>query len=140
MPRAIPALNPFRKIPAVTHGDLVLFETTAILRYLDRSFAGPKLWPDDSVSIALCDQWISAVCDSLVNAALRYMASRYGFLPVPGEMRQLYLDKTREVVPIFDRQLGKFRYLAGDAVTAADLFLAPVLFYFPDIPELRAIA
>jgi glutathione S-transferase len=50
------------------------------------------------------------------------------------------LDKTREVVPIFDRQLGKSRYLAGDAVTAADLFLAPVLFYFPDIPELRAIA
>jgi glutathione S-transferase len=25
-------------------------------------------------------------------------------------------------------------------VTAADLFLAPVLFYFPDIAELRAIA
>ena len=27
-----------------------------------------------------------------------------------------------------------------DPATAADLFLAPVLFYFPDIPELRAIA
>ena len=114
--------------------------STAILRYLDRTFAGPKLWPDDSVGIALCDQWVSAVCDSLVNAALRYMASRYGFLPVPAEMQRQYLDKTREVVPIFDRQLGKTRYLAGDGVTAADLFLAPVLFYFPDIAELRAIA
>ena len=67
------------------------------------------------------------------------MASRFGFLPVPGEMQRLYLDKTREVLPIFDRQLGKSRYLAGDSLTAADLFLAPVLFYFPDIPELRAI-
>jgi glutathione S-transferase len=140
MPGEIAALNPFRKIPAVSHGDLVLFETTAILRYLDRTFAGPKLWPDDSIGIALCDQWVSAVCDSLVNAALRYMASRYGFLPVPAEMQRQYLDKTREVVPIFDRQLGKTRYLAGDGVTAADLFLAPVLFYFPDIAELRAIA
>jgi glutathione S-transferase len=140
MPSEITALNPFRKIPAVIHGDLVLFESTAILRYLDRTFAGPKLWPDDSAGIALCDQWVSAVCDSLVNAALRYMASRYGFLPVPGEMQRQYLDKTREVVPIFDRQLGKTRYLAGDGVTAADLFLAPVLFYFPDIAELRAIA
>jgi glutathione S-transferase len=138
-PGEITALNPFRKIPAITHGDLVLYESTAILRYLDRTFAGPRLWPDDSVGVALCDQWISAFCDSLVNAALRYMASRYGFLPVPGEMRQQYLDKTREVVPIFDRQLGKTRYLAGDAMTAADLFLAPLLFYFPDIPELRAI-
>ena len=119
MPSEITALNPFRKIPAVTHGDLVLFESTAILRYLERTFAGPKLWPDDSAGIALCDQWVSAVCDSLVNAALRYMASRYGFLPVPGEMQRQYLDKTREVVPIFDRQLGKTRYLAGDGVTAS---------------------
>jgi glutathione S-transferase len=100
MPGEITALNPFRKIPAVSHGDLVLFETTAILRYLDRTFAGPKLWPDDSIGIALCDQWVSAVCDSLVNAALRYMASRYGFLPVPAEIQRQYLDKTREVMPI----------------------------------------
>ena len=138
-PNDIASINPFRKIPAITHGDLVLYESTAILRYLDRTFPGPKLWPDDSVGIAICDQWVSAVCDSLVNAALRYMASRFGFLPVPAEMQQQYLDKTREVVPIFDRQLGRTRFLAGAALTAADLFLAPVLFYFPDIPELRAI-
>jgi glutathione S-transferase len=135
MPSEITALNPFRKIPAITHGDLVLFESTAILRYFDRTFPGPKLWPEDSVGIARCDQWISAICDSLVNTALRYMASRYGFLPVPAEMRQQYLDKTCEVVPI-----GRTRYLAGDTMTAADLFLAPLLFYFPDIPELKAIA
>lgn len=139
MPGEIAPLNPFRKIPAITHDDLVLYESTAIVRYLDRTFPGPRLWPADSVGIAMCDQWISAVCDSLVNAALRYMASRFGFLPVPAEMQQQYLDKTREVVPIFDRQLGRTRYLAGDSLTAADLFLAPVLLYFPDITELRAI-
>src|SRR5262249_28523541 len=80
------------------------------------------------------------VCDSLVSSALRYMAARFGFLPVPAEMQQKYLDKAREVVPIFDRQLAQTRYLAGDSLTAADLFLAPILFYFPDIAELRAIA
>ncbi len=77
MPSEITALNPFRKIPAITHGDLVLYESTAILRYFDRTLPGPKLWPEDSVGIARCDQWISAICDSLVNTALRYMASRY---------------------------------------------------------------
>ncbi|MFI5001451.1 MAG: glutathione S-transferase family protein, partial [Reyranellales bacterium] len=130
---------PFLKIPAMTHGDLTLFESTAILRYFDRAFPGPKLWPDDAREAALCDQWSSAVCDSLVNAALRYMAARFGFLPVPAEMVAKYLDKTAEVMPIFDRQLARHRFLAGDRLTAADLFLAPVLFYFPDIPELKAI-
>src|SRR5215475_1430995 len=139
MPGQVAPLNPFHKIPAITHGDLVLYETPAIVRYLDRTFAGPKLWPEDSIGIARCDQWVSAVCDSLVNSAMRYMAARFGFLPVPAEMQQKYLDKTRDVVPVFDRQLGQSRYLAGDAPTAADLFLAPVLSYFPDVPELRAI-
>lgn len=138
-PMDMGALNPFLKIPAMTHGDLTLFESIAILRYFDRVFPGPKLWPDEPRAAALCDQWASAVSDSLVNAALRYMAARFGFLPLPAEMAQKYLDKTAEVVPHFDRQLGKSRFLAGDRLTAADLFLAPVLFYFPDIPELKAI-
>ena len=140
MPSQIAPLNPFGKIPAITHGDFTLFESTAILRYLDCTFPGRKLWPDESRAAALCDQWVSAVCDSLVNSALRYMAARFGFLPVPAEMEAGYLEKTRHVVPIFDRQLARSRYLAGDELTAADLFLAPVLFYFPDVPELKAIA
>ena len=140
MPHSIDALNPFRKIPVITYGEVTLFESMAILRYLDRAFPGPKLWPDDAVAAALCDQWVSAVCDSLVNAALRYMAARFGFLPVPAEMAQKYLDKTAEVVPIFNRQLGRYRFLAGEALTAADLFLYPLYAYFPDIAELRAIA
>ena len=55
MPGEITPLNPFRKIPAITHGDLVLFESTAILRYFDRTFPGPKLWPEDSAGVARCD-------------------------------------------------------------------------------------
>src|SRR6184192_2199650 len=47
-PGQIGALNPFYKIPAITHGDLTLYESTAILRYLDRTFPGPGLWPEES--------------------------------------------------------------------------------------------
>ena len=140
MPSTIDALNPFRKIPAITHGDVTLYESIAILRYLERVFPGPKLWPDDVVAAAACDQWASAVADSLVNASLRYFAARAGFLPVPAEMAQKYLAKTAEVVPIFDRQLGKHRFLAGDSLTVADLYLYPLYAYFPDIAELKAIA
>jgi glutathione S-transferase len=140
LPNTIGPLNPFAKIPAITHGDLTLFESIAILRYFERVFPGPKLWPDDAVAAALCDQWASAVSDSLVNAALRYFAARAGFLPVPAEMAQKYLDKTAEVTPIFDRQLGRHRFLAGETLTAADLYLYPLYAYFPDIAELKAIS
>ena len=138
-PSTVGPLNPFGKIPAMTHGELTLFESSAILRYLDGAFPGPKLWPADARAAALVDQWVGAACDSLLNSAQRYMASRFNFLPVPAEMAKKYLDKTREVLPVFDRQLGKTRYLAGDALTAADLVASPAFFYFPEIAELRNI-
>ena len=138
-PGQLGALNPFQKIPAITHDDMTLYESTAILRYFDRTFAGPKLWPQDSRQAALCDQFVGAVCDSLVNSALRYLANHFGFLPVPQEMADKYLAKAKEVVPVFDRRLGQSRYLVGDSVTAADLFLAPIAFNFPTVPGLKEI-
>lgn len=135
-PGTVSALNPFGKIPAMMHGDLTLFESSAILRYLDNAFDGPRLWPADARAAAIVDQWVAAACDSLLNSAQRYMASRFNFLPVPAEMTKKYLDKTREVLPVFDRQLGKTRFLAGDALTAADLVASPAFFYLPEIAEL----
>ena len=138
-PNTVGALNPFGKIPAMTHGDVTLFESSAILRYLDNAFPGPKLWPADVSAAALVDQWVGAACDSLLNSAQRYLASRFNFLPVPAEMTKKYLDKTRDVLPVFDRQLAKTRYLAGDTLTAADLVASPAFFYFPEVAELRGI-
>jgi glutathione S-transferase len=138
-PGMVGALNPFGKIPVMTHGDVTLFESSAILRYLDGAFPGPKLWPADPRAAALVDQWVGAAGDSLLNSAQRYMASRFNFLPVPAEMAKKYLDKTRDVLPVFDRQLGKTRFLAGDTLTAADLVASPAFFYFPEIAELRGI-
>lgn len=138
-PGQMGALNPFQKIPAIAHGDMTLYESSAILRYFDRTFPGPKLWPLDSRQAALCDQWVSAVNDSLFNSALRFLANHFGFLPVPQEMADMYLAKARDVVPAFDRQLGQTRYLVGDSATAADLFLAPMVFSFPAVPGLKEI-
>ena len=46
------AINPEGTIPAMTHGDRVLTESTAMIEYVDASFPGPKLMPDDPK-----DQW-----------------------------------------------------------------------------------
>ncbi|MDP1837330.1 MAG: glutathione S-transferase family protein [Reyranella sp.] len=140
MPGEVGAVNPFGKIPVMVQDDFTLYESLAIVRYLDRTFAGPRLWPDEARQAAICDQWISAVCDSLVGSALHYLAARFGFFALPEEMVTRHLERTRALVPIFDRQLGRSRYLAGDHMTAADLFLAPIFLYFPGLPELKSIA
>jgi glutathione S-transferase len=53
------AIHPFHKIPTLDHGDFRLYETTAILRYLDRMADTPALVPDDARAVARMDQMIS---------------------------------------------------------------------------------
>ena len=46
------AINPLGTIPAMTHGDRVLTESTAMMEYVDETFEGPALMPENPV-----DQW-----------------------------------------------------------------------------------
>src|SRR5688500_123327 len=46
------AVNPLGTIPAMTHGERVLTESTAIMEYVDEAFDGPRLMPDDPI-----DRW-----------------------------------------------------------------------------------
>lgn len=45
-------INPQGTIPAMTHSDLVLTESTAMMEYIDEAFPGPKLMPASPQ-----DQW-----------------------------------------------------------------------------------
>lgn len=60
------AINPAGTIPAMTHGDKVLTESTAMMEYVDEAFPGPKLMPDDPIEawrvrwwMKFMDQWLA---------------------------------------------------------------------------------
>jgi glutathione S-transferase len=54
-------LHPFGRIPAMEHGDFVLYEAAAMLRYIDRAFPGPSLTPSDPKAAARMDQVMNIV-------------------------------------------------------------------------------
>jgi GSH-dependent disulfide-bond oxidoreductase len=60
------AINPQGTIPAMTHGSLVLTESTAIMEYVDDAFPGAKLMPENAVDawrirwwMKFMDQWLA---------------------------------------------------------------------------------
>ena len=55
------ALHPFDRVPILQHGDFTLYETSAIVAYLEEIFPAPSLQPDTAQGRALMNQWISAV-------------------------------------------------------------------------------
>src|SRR5262245_136505 len=56
------ALHPFGRIPVLEHDGFRLYETQAILRYLDRMLPAPALTPADPKHAARMDQVLN-VCD-----------------------------------------------------------------------------
>src|SRR5438093_689803 len=53
------ARHPFGRMPVLEHGDFRLYETQAILRYLDRILPEPALTPADPRAAARMDQLMS---------------------------------------------------------------------------------
>jgi len=55
------ALHPFERVPILRHGDFTLYETSAIVGYIDEVFGSCRLTPGDPQLRARMNQWISAV-------------------------------------------------------------------------------
>jgi len=59
-------INPAGTIPAMTHGDRMLTESTAIMEYVEEAFDGPRLMPENPVDrwrvrwwMKFMDQWLA---------------------------------------------------------------------------------
>ncbi len=136
--------HPFGKIPAMRHGDFLLYETMAICRYIDEAFDGPALQPAQAQARARMMQWVSATLDYFYPAMIRKLVFERLLAPVQGRDADEAL--VAESVPEIEHQaevlaaaLEGRSYLTGEAATIADLFVFPVLFYVNFAPEGRTI-
>ncbi|WP_395021085.1 glutathione S-transferase family protein [Dongia sp.] len=129
------ARHPFSKIPFLRYGDFILAESIAIIRFTEREFpAAPSLWPSDSRRAALCDQWISAVSDSVTTRIGRGICFPRLVSPVLGwpvdEAAVLAaVEKLPATLDELERPLSTQPYLTGATMALADLYLVPQLHY-----------
>ena len=114
------ALHPFMKMPAMRHGDVHLYETMAIVEYIDSAFGGPALKPAEPGQRAQMYCGISAVIDYLYPGAV-------GILTAQAAPEEQALADARGRLSIFNDGLSTNSWLAGDDLTLADLFLAPIV-------------
>lgn len=133
-------LHPWGKIPSLRHGDLVLYETSAILRYAEETFAGPSFTPESVLGRARMEQWISAINDYLDKAMTRaYVIERMAptVLKRPSDEAAIAaaLPEIDRQLGILERALSEHAFLADDKISLADLLLAPILAYLKRLPD-----
>ena len=135
------ALHPFGKIPILQHGDMRLYETFAIGRYVDEAFDGPTLQPSDPTDRAAMTQWVSATIDYVYPALIRnYLLAGYIFPQMAGEAPNraaidAALPDLEKNIGVLDGALAGRTALVGDTPTLADHILLPIVFYMNMAPE-----
>jgi glutathione S-transferase len=136
----IDAVHPLGKIPGMRHGDVELCESKAIVTYIDKSFGGPKLIPDDARGAAEVEKWVSLVNTAIDPCMVRTYLLNYVFPKGPnGTPDRAAIDGVLPAmgrqIELLDKAVAKTGYLAGSGFTLADINLLPILHYVQRFPE-----
>jgi glutathione S-transferase len=120
------ARHPFGKIPTYEEGDLVLFETGAIVFHVAERYEG--LLPDDANARARAITWMFAALNTLEPPVLELANARLLERDKPWSKERLPLVEDRVRIPMgqLSRRLGDAEWLDG-AFSAGDLMMASVL-------------
>jgi glutathione S-transferase len=135
------ALHPFGRVPVLVHNGFKLYETQAIVRYLDRVLPQPALTPTDMKRAARMDQAMNVndwyLFHGVGNVIIfhRVIGPQVLGLTPDEEAIKAAMPKAHAVFDELANLLGEEAYFAGDQLSLADLLLAPAVDFFTMIPE-----
>ncbi len=119
-------LNPNGLVPTLEDGDLVLWESNTIMRYLAKKYDAKKVFPSDLSSQAASEKWMDWQISTL------WPALRIPFLGltrIPEEERDYVAIKnafqeSNRLLAIFDSVLANHLFCSGKQFNLGDIVLA----------------
>lgn len=124
------AMNPNGLVPTLVDGDLVMWESHAILRYLATTYGAETLWREDRGERAIVDQWTDWTATTFQPA---WIAVFWLFVRTPPELHDrkaiaAACAKTVSALRILDTHLADRDYLAGNQLSYADIAAGVALY------------
>ena len=126
------AMNPNGRVPVMVDGDLVMFESGAIARYLCEKHGTPPFWPKRLEDRAVLDVW----CE-WIKATVAPMWAQpifWSLLKHPagegGETVQAAAEAVKPMFRILDERIGQGPWMAGEDFTFADLWTGHLLYRY----------
>ena len=127
------SMNPNGLVPVVQDGDLVLFESAAILRYLGAQYGTDKFWPRNTAIRAELDTWAewtkTTLCPVLIYQVF------WTLVRTPKTERNMealaqQVEKLGGLMTIAEARLGDKSFLGGDDLTFADIMFGHTLYRY----------
>jgi glutathione S-transferase len=137
------ALNPNAKVPTLVDGELVIWESNTILRYVAAK-AKSALYPSELAARSHIERWMDWQLASL-NGPYLVMFRESKLEP---EKRSAdfsaQLKDLGAQLSILERSIGEGKWVAGNELSIADICLAPIVYRclrfgveLPSLPNLR---
>ncbi len=123
------ARHPDGKVPVIEDGDVCLFESAPICRYLAGTYGDGELLPGDPVARAQVDQWLSFIVTEL-EQPLWNQAKHTFALPEDKRIAAVLpvcAWEFQRALSALERRYNGQEYLVGNTFTLADMFLAHTL-------------
>src|SRR6266481_106077 len=130
------ALHPFNRVPILQHGDFTLYETSAIVSYLEETFPKPALQPKSVRDRARMNQWISAVNSYYYPYMIYHVSHERRVFPELGiasdeKVVAHALPKIEVCLQVMERELSHGKeYLLGPELSLADFYVLPSTYAF----------
>jgi len=121
-------LNPRGKVPTLKDNGFVVYESLAMMSYLDRKYPTPPLFGATAEETALIWQAISE-CESYITSAGDKVVRPLFFgkgLDKVDEIQQA-AGTIRHELEILDRRLASANWLVGKSISAADIAIFPLI-------------
>jgi len=139
------AMNPNGLVPTVKDGELVIWESNTIMRYLCAAYGGAALHPTDPAQRSQVERWMDWQLSRL-NTPLGGLMRGYYRTPEPQRdfpMLTRYRVEAIALWEMVERQLAGQDYLAGNTFTLADIGIgiwAHRWFHYPiERPDMPAL-
>lgn len=124
------ALNPFGKVPVLADGDLIMFESVAIIQYLLEHYADDRFEPPRrSPAYGQFLQWMH-FGEATLMGPVSQLADHTDLLPQTerhAEIAALARRSIAHYAAALDETLGAQAYLLDDEFTAADVVVGYTL-------------
>ena len=142
-------INPTGLVPALVHDGVAVTESIDILRYIEKHFPEPPLYPSDPEQRKQADSWMDSATDNHMGVVKTYMYSQILGASKKPEMMEHYMEKQqdpdliafhqetlsgfaqskvdaaeRQLFAFYDsieQALGQHHWLVGDQFSYADI-------------------
>jgi glutathione S-transferase len=129
------ALNPNGRVPTLVDGDLAVWESHTILRYLAAKYAPARFWSDDAAERSRFERWMDW---SQAQLDASFMNLFWGHWRTPEPQRDAaqnaaHLARCRHFMSILDGALAGHTYLLGEQLTLADIPAGALMYRYANL-------